>query len=329
MDDGERHAERFDMENDYEGGQWINGEFFYTRKKDKKRQTRDDQIYGVFGDSSDSDGGRRKGRRKRKAGYDDDDDGGSFARPVNFISKGTVGGDPREGQQQPAPQQQQGARTARTPEDVEVYDDDDDGDADDSRQPHAGLGAGPRQTSERVMRAGSDDDDAVGERPSFAGLGAGAGSGLGFTSGGRSGLGASTSGRDQDQGMDDDGAPFDERLMPNAFGKRYVVWCGSWGTGRAVRANVPCSMACMQGRAILGPQGQEPGLCTADVLHLQPVKQAWRFSWLTGPGTEGQLDGGTEGLPASWVSFFYPLPGLLAPCLPRQDHGKGVQAPGG
>lgn len=220
MGDDEQYAERFDMENDYEGGQWINGEFFYTRKKDKRKQTRDDQIYGVFGDSSDSDGGRRKGRRRRKGGQGDDDDGASYDRPVSFVSKGHVGGDPPK----PAAQKQ-GPKRQHTPEDVEVYDDDDDGDIDDSLQPHAGLGAGPRQSSERVVRAAADADaDDVAQRPSFGGLGSGSGSGRApaFSSAGRAGLGlgAATSAPDQDAAADDDGAPFDERLMPNAFGKR-------------------------------------------------------------------------------------------------------------
>eukprot|EP00955_Chlamydomonas_euryale_P090447 364543-Chlamydomonas_euryale.AAC.1 len=36
-DDDEQHLDRFDVENDFEGGQWIGGEFYYQNKRQKVR----------------------------------------------------------------------------------------------------------------------------------------------------------------------------------------------------------------------------------------------------------------------------------------------------
>jgi tuftelin-interacting protein 11 len=76
--------ERFDVSNDYEGGEWIDGEFFYRNKRQKRAQTKEDQIYGVFADNdSDSDAERgyatRGGKRK------------DYSKPVGFIGGGTIG----------------------------------------------------------------------------------------------------------------------------------------------------------------------------------------------------------------------------------------------
>lgn len=85
-DDDEQRYERFDVDNDFEGGQWIGGEYFYDQKVKKRQQTRDDAIYGIFAsDSDDSEGGRRGRKRDRGGG-----DRGDLTKPVAFVSTGQV-----------------------------------------------------------------------------------------------------------------------------------------------------------------------------------------------------------------------------------------------
>lgn len=64
---------QFSADNDFENGQWIDGEFFYSKQKIGPRQTRDEQIYGVFqdassGSDSESDDGARRKKRPRAQG---------------------------------------------------------------------------------------------------------------------------------------------------------------------------------------------------------------------------------------------------------------------
>lgn len=68
------------------GGQFIGNEFFFHNKRQKRQQTEDDRIYGIFadGDSSDED---RRGRRRERADY---------SQPVSFVSKGQVVNKPEE-----------------------------------------------------------------------------------------------------------------------------------------------------------------------------------------------------------------------------------------
>ncbi|GAB2233506.1 hypothetical protein Drorol1_Dr00002729 [Drosera rotundifolia] len=117
-----QERERFGMENDYEGGQWIGGEFYYRKRKDKARQTKEDVLYGVFASASsesDDDGSSSKKRRKgviKKA---------DFTKPVNFVSTGTVM--PNE----------EIDRNAKEEMNYKEEDDEDDG-----YKPGLGLGAG-------------------------------------------------------------------------------------------------------------------------------------------------------------------------------------------
>lgn len=88
MDD-DQEMERFGMDNDFDDGQWINGEYYYSKRKVKATQTKDDVLYGVFasGDSdSDYEGSSSKKRRKNK----DLSKKADFSKPVSFVSTGIV-----------------------------------------------------------------------------------------------------------------------------------------------------------------------------------------------------------------------------------------------
>uniref|UniRef100_A0A0D6QRZ5 G-patch domain-containing protein n=1 Tax=Araucaria cunninghamii TaxID=56994 RepID=A0A0D6QRZ5_ARACU len=80
-----QHMERFGMENDYEDGQWIGGEFYYKKRKEKRSQTKKEVLYGVF-DESDSDAEESSSKRYRR----DVIKKGDLTKPVNFVSTGTV-----------------------------------------------------------------------------------------------------------------------------------------------------------------------------------------------------------------------------------------------
>ncbi|BFG31167.1 hypothetical protein CerSpe_174410 [Prunus speciosa] len=83
MDDYQE-MERFGMEKDYEDSQWICGEFYYRKCKDKHVQTKDDVLYGIF--STDSyDAKDNEGSRKRRKDQKVD-----LTKPVNFVSTGIV-----------------------------------------------------------------------------------------------------------------------------------------------------------------------------------------------------------------------------------------------
>ena len=95
--EGEQRMQ-FSTDPDFEGGQWVDGEFLYRSKRQKQTQTKEDMIYGVFQDNSDVDEddeddltGGAAGRRRRKRRKDKDlISKGDLTRPVNFVSKGSV-----------------------------------------------------------------------------------------------------------------------------------------------------------------------------------------------------------------------------------------------
>ncbi|GFR47277.1 hypothetical protein Agub_g8964 [Astrephomene gubernaculifera] len=196
-----QHFERFDMENDYEGGQWINGEFYYSKKRQKRMQSKEDQIYGVFADDSDDSDGDRRGRRRDR----DRDRDRDYTKPVGFVSSGKIVQDTMNAEEEetnagePAktfgPQQRPGSMGPTSEEDEEA----------DGRPSfaHAGLGLG--------SRGGIGAGGGGGGGPGLGSGGGGGGGGLGFKPGGSRG----------DEGMEAEQED-EEAVMPTAFGKRIL-----------------------------------------------------------------------------------------------------------
>ncbi|BFI30199.1 tuftelin-interacting protein 11 [Marchantia polymorpha subsp. ruderalis] len=79
-----QHMERFSMENDYTDGQWVGGEYFYRKRKEKHNQTKEEALYGVF-EESDSDEDSSKRRRRGDLMKKSD-----LTKPVAFVSTGIV-----------------------------------------------------------------------------------------------------------------------------------------------------------------------------------------------------------------------------------------------
>lgn len=52
MQDDERGYERFDLDNEFEGGEWVDGEFVYAREKKRRKMTKDERLYGAFAEDS-------------------------------------------------------------------------------------------------------------------------------------------------------------------------------------------------------------------------------------------------------------------------------------
>lgn len=85
MDDYQEEMERFGMENDFEDGRFINGEFYFKKQKEKRKQSKDDVLYGIFADYDSDDDYVSSSRKRRK-----DSRKADLTKPVNFISTGTV-----------------------------------------------------------------------------------------------------------------------------------------------------------------------------------------------------------------------------------------------
>ena len=61
---GMQEYERFDVDNDFEGGEFVDGEFYFQNKRRKRAQSKEDQLYGVFAENS----GERRGSWGRPTG---------------------------------------------------------------------------------------------------------------------------------------------------------------------------------------------------------------------------------------------------------------------
>ena len=114
MGDNQDVGEAFDMGNDYEGGMFIGGEYFHKGKvwavyfifrllhlgcihhhrvkfccilqKERRNQTKEDAIYGMFWSDSDDEGRGRKKRKGKKESQPVD-----YTRPMGFV-KSSAGG---------------------------------------------------------------------------------------------------------------------------------------------------------------------------------------------------------------------------------------------
>jgi tuftelin-interacting protein 11 len=78
-----QHMERFSVDNEFEDGKWIGDDFFARKQKSKKRQSKEEALYGV--EDSDSDY-EDTGKRRRRG----DGKKGDLSKPVSFVSTGTV-----------------------------------------------------------------------------------------------------------------------------------------------------------------------------------------------------------------------------------------------
>ncbi|KAJ6763375.1 TUFTELIN-INTERACTING PROTEIN 11-RELATED [Salix purpurea] len=85
MDDYQEEMERFGIGNDFEDGRFIDGEFYFRKQKEKRKQSKDDVLYGIFADYDSDDDYVSSSRKRRK-----DPRKADLTKPVNFVSTGTV-----------------------------------------------------------------------------------------------------------------------------------------------------------------------------------------------------------------------------------------------
>lgn len=104
---------RMSMDNDYEGGEFVDGEFYFTEQKQRRAQTKDEAIYGVFDDEYEDD----RTKSSARSGL-----GGS----MNFVSAGAIGDSDKEEEEEekkteepekppePPPERKRAARPQRS-----------------------------------------------------------------------------------------------------------------------------------------------------------------------------------------------------------------------
>eukprot|EP00736_Rhodelphis_marinus_P005870 Rmarinus@m.3507 len=79
MMDEDQPMESFSMDRDFEGGVFVGNEFYFEKKKAKRKMTKNDHVYGIFNEFDDSEG-EVDPKRSR------------LQQPVSFVSGGTTGG---------------------------------------------------------------------------------------------------------------------------------------------------------------------------------------------------------------------------------------------
>ncbi|PRW56706.1 septin and tuftelin-interacting 1-like protein 1 [Chlorella sorokiniana] len=164
-DDDEQRNERFDVDADFEGGEWIGGEFFHRGKKQKRQQTAEDRLYGIFAEDSDDEYDRRRGGPGGRGGKRAD-----YSKPVSFVGGGVVQHGPEDGdqqQQEAGPQGPPGSGLGFAP-----------------AAGGAGVGAAPAQQQGGHTGIGFSAQAGSHGGIGFGGGGGGGGGGLGFAAGG-------------------------------------------------------------------------------------------------------------------------------------------------
>ncbi|GAB4821104.1 hypothetical protein N2152v2_008150 [Parachlorella kessleri] len=190
--DEEQHYDRFDVDNDFEGGEWIGGEFFYTDDEYESR-------------------GRKGGRQKA-----------DYSRPVGFVSSGVIkhGDDDEEGAAKEAGGAPAGLGFSAA------------GAAGVGASARTGLGANgasreqPREEGPRgglglgFGGAGGGGGGGLGFSGGGGGLGFSSGAGLG-SAGGGGGAPAYTRVKAEPRGAGgEEEDEEEEEFLPTAFGKR-------------------------------------------------------------------------------------------------------------